>query len=78
LKPSGSAVIEVKNVSRSFKSVKKEEGVKGAFGLLLKPQVVVHEAVKNVSFALEPGSFNGLIGANGAGKTTLLGTHSTK
>jgi ABC-2 type transport system ATP-binding protein len=67
-----SAVIEVKNVSRSFKSVKKEEGVKGAFGLLLKPQIVVHEAVKNVSFALEPGSFNGLIGANGAGKTTLL------
>jgi ABC-2 type transport system ATP-binding protein len=67
-----SAVIEVKNVSRSFKSVKKEEGMKGAWGLLVKPQIQVHDAVKNVSFALEPGSFTGLIGANGAGKTTLL------
>lgn len=65
-------IIEVKNVRRSFRSAKKEEGWKGAFGLLLKPQYQEHEALKEVSFTLEPGSFNGLIGANGAGKTTLL------
>lgn len=67
-----SPIIEVKNVSRSFRSTKKKEGFAGAIGLLLNPEYQTHEALKNVSFALEPGSFNGLIGANGAGKTTLL------
>ncbi len=65
-------VIEVRGVSREFRSAKKEEGLKGAFKLLVSPQYQTHLALKNVSFSIEPGSFNGLIGANGAGKTTLL------
>lgn len=65
-------IIEVQNVHRSFRSVKKEEGFKGAMGLLMRPQYQTHDALKGVSFSLEAGSFNGLIGANGAGKTTLL------
>lgn len=65
-------IVEVKNVTRSFRSVRKAEGWKGAIGLLLKPEYQSHQALKGVSFTLEPGSFNGLIGANGAGKTTLL------
>ena len=69
---SGPPVIEVKDVRRSFRSVKKEEGWKGALGLLVKPKYVEHEALKGITFSIEPGSFNGLIGANGAGKTTLL------
>lgn len=67
-----SPVIEVKNVRRVFRSTKKKEGLAGALGLLLKPEYQTHEALKGVSFSLEAGSFNGLIGANGAGKTTLL------
>jgi ABC-2 type transport system ATP-binding protein len=67
-----SPILEVRGVTRSFRSARKEEGWRGTIGLLLRPQYQTHEALKGVSFQLEPGSFNGLIGANGAGKTTLL------
>lgn len=65
-------IIEIKDIRRSFRSTKKDEGFKGTLGLLLKPKYEVHEALKGVSFSIEQGSFTGLIGANGAGKTTLL------
>lgn len=65
-------VIEVSGVSRSFRSTKKEAGMRGSLGLLFKPQYQTHLALKEVNFKIYPGAFIGLIGANGAGKTTLL------
>jgi len=44
-------------------------------GLVVKDLSVSHgavQAVRNLSFAVAPGSLTAIIGANGAGKTTLL------
>ena len=53
-------IIEAKNIRRTFRSTKKEEGIKGSLKLLFNPQYQEHEALKDISFSIEEGSFNGL------------------
>jgi len=64
--------IEVQKLTKTFKTHRKEAGLKGSFKGLFHREVLYKEAVKSVSFSLEEGELVGFLGPNGAGKTTLL------
>ena len=57
-----SAVVEVADLVKTYPAKRKAPAV---------------EAVRGVSFAVEPGEFFGLLGPNGAGKSTTLGCITT-
>ena len=69
-----STVIEVKNVSKSFKLPhEKVDSLREGFtGLFTKRTFNIFDALKDVSFKVEKGDFLGIIGRNGSGKSTLL------
>jgi ABC-2 type transport system ATP-binding protein len=64
--------IEVNGLSKSFRSYKKQPGFGGAIKGLFHRTYEQIQAVKNVSFTIEPGELVGFLGPNGAGKTTTL------
>jgi len=65
-------LIEVRNLTKEFRSFRRREGVVGALqNLFVREYVTVH-AVDRVSFTIEPGEMVGYIGANGAGKSTTI------
>ncbi|MGR5220941.1 ABC transporter ATP-binding protein [Vibrio parahaemolyticus] len=67
-----SSVLEVKNISKSFKEYGSEfQRIASWFGLTPKP-VEEHQILKNINFALASGEAVGIVGQNGAGKSTLL------
>ncbi|MBI3805318.1 MAG: ABC transporter ATP-binding protein [Nitrospirae bacterium] len=64
--------IDVKNLTKTFKTHRKEPGLVGSIKGLFWREAFYNEAVKSVSFSLEEGELVGFLGPNGAGKTTLL------
>jgi ABC-2 type transport system ATP-binding protein len=64
--------IEVKGLTKTFRTYKKQPGFSGALRGLLRRTYEQTVAVGNVSFTLEPGELVGFLGPNGAGKTTTL------
>ena len=66
------AHIELERVCKTFRVTGKEKGLAGAVKGLFRPNRREVHAVRDVSFAIEPGELVGFIGPNGAGKSTTI------
>lgn len=65
-------IIVAENLSKVYPVAVKEPNLKGTLLHFLRRTYRSVEAVKQVSFQIEPGEVVGFLGANGAGKTTTL------
>ena len=66
------AIIEVNHLQKNFKIYKRPKGTLNAVKSLFVRNYEIKEAVRDVSFSIEPGEMVGYIGANGAGKSTTI------
>lgn len=66
------SIIEVNQVSKRFRTLVKEPGLKGSLKSMFSPEYKEVSAVEDVSFQLKEGEVVGFIGPNGAGKSTTI------
>ncbi len=66
------SLIEVHQLSKTYKVADKEPGFKGTVQHFFNRKMQEVPAVKNVNFSINKGEMVGFLGANGAGKTTIL------
>ncbi|MFH2103833.1 MAG: ATP-binding cassette domain-containing protein [Chloroflexota bacterium] len=64
--------IEVKNLQKTFQTKRKAAGLGGSVRALFRAEYSTVEAVRGISFDMEPGELLGFIGPNGAGKSTTI------
>ncbi len=65
-------MIEVENLTRVFRTYKKQPGFWGGVKGLFKRDFEETRAADGISFSIAEGEFVGFLGPNGAGKTTTL------
>jgi ABC-2 type transport system ATP-binding protein len=68
----GTPAITVRDLRKTYVVPEREGGLKAAVSSLFHRKTREVEAVKNISFEIEPGEIVGFLGPNGAGKTTTL------
>src|SRR4029078_4515742 len=66
------AVIEIEQLSKSYRVYQKQEGLLAAMRGLFRREYREVQAVRDVSLTVEKGEFVAFLGPNGAGKTTTL------
>ena len=65
-------IIQVKDLSKEYKIVRRDSGIKNAFKSFIKREYRIVRAVDKVSFSIKKGEIVGYIGPNGAGKSTTI------
>jgi len=64
--------IQVTDLRKTFQTKRKAAGLRGSLRSLVRPDYRTVEAVRGLSFEMEPGELLGFIGPNGAGKSTTI------
>ena len=65
-------MIELKNISKTFKVARRNAGFKEALKAFFKREYEYIHALKNISFTINDGEMVGYIGPNGAGKSSTI------
>lgn len=65
-------MITVNGLHKAFRVAKRSSGLGQAVKALFHREYKVVEALKDISFSIEPGEIVGYIGPNGAGKSTTI------
>ena len=66
------SIIEVDGLAKTFRIRERSAGLANSLHSFVAPQYRTREAVKPISFSLEPGEVLAFIGPNGAGKSTTI------
>ena len=65
-------MIRLEGISKSYKVAQRTSGVRAAAKALFYRKHTIVEALKDISFSINPGEIVGYIGPNGAGKSTTI------
>lgn len=66
------AAIQLENVTKVYRTVRKDPGLLGALKALVRPRFQTRTAMDGITLSIDPGEVVGYIGINGAGKSTTI------